>query len=106
MEQARRLQHNRTPHLSQDVLALLHSFHFPPLPFNRLPSQKNCFHVPPSLRIVPSSVPSPPLSPPLPRTPAPEEKYIEGQRRKKNDSGERRFNSYMRWLQLSSCSAI
>ncbi|GIY10162.1 hypothetical protein CDAR_63391 [Caerostris darwini] len=41
----------------------------PSAAFNRLPSQKNCFHVPSPLRIVPSSVPSPPLSPPLPRTP-------------------------------------
>ncbi|GIY79275.1 hypothetical protein CEXT_395181 [Caerostris extrusa] len=71
----------------------------PSAAFNHMPSQKNCFHVLPSLRIVPSSVPSPPLSLPLPRTPAPEEKYIEG-RRKKNDSEERRFNSYVRWLQL------
>ncbi|GIY10156.1 hypothetical protein CDAR_63361 [Caerostris darwini] len=73
----------------------------PSAAFNRLLSQKNCFHAPSPFRIAPSSVPSPPLS----RTPALEEKYIEG-RRKKNDSGERRFNSYVRWLQLSSCSAI
>ncbi|GIY79270.1 hypothetical protein CEXT_395131 [Caerostris extrusa] len=64
----------------------------PSAAFNRLPSQKNCFHVAPPLpdRPFQCSITTP--FPPLHRTPAPEEKYIEG-RRKKNDSEERRFNS-------------
>ncbi|GIY79272.1 hypothetical protein CEXT_395151 [Caerostris extrusa] len=54
------------------------------LPSARLQSPafpKELLPRPPFPRIVPSSVPSPPLSPPLPRTPAPEEKYIEGRRK-------------------------
>ncbi|GIY79280.1 hypothetical protein CEXT_395201 [Caerostris extrusa] len=53
----------------------------PSAAFNRLPSKRIASTSP--LRIAPSGVPSPPLSPPLPRTPAPGRKIY--RRSKKNE---------------------
>ncbi|GIY79282.1 hypothetical protein CEXT_395211 [Caerostris extrusa] len=76
----------------------------PSAAFNRLTSQKNCSPSPFG-SYLPVFHHHPFRHPCLEHVPS-EEKNIEGRRKKKNDSGERRFKSYVRWFQLSSCSAI